>query len=157
VSFLKELIENAGILALLNSIQRSVFKFIHERTLREFKIHPGQIPILFVLKKHQGLSQKEIAKRIGVEQGTVAIMLRRMEKNGLIRRMQDESDKRVTRVYLTEKSENLLKNLSAVLKEAEELLLSSLSDKEKQELEGLLKKIQEDLKQKVGEYCPKEA
>jgi len=100
---------------------------------------------------------KEIAKRIGVEQGTVAVMLRRMEKNGLIKRIQDELDKRITRVYLTEKSENLLKNLSTVLREAEELLLSSLSDKEKQELKELLKKIQEDLKQRVGEYCPKEA
>ncbi|AMW32237.1 DNA-binding transcriptional regulator, MarR family [Fervidobacterium changbaicum] len=153
---MKELMEHARILALLNSIQRSVFKFVHEKTLKEFNIHPGQIPILFILRKEEGLSQKEIAKRIGVEQGTIAVMLRRMEKNGLVRRVPDEQDRRITRVYLTEKSEDVLKSLAKIVKEAEELLVGGLSDEEKQEVENILKKLQNNIKRKVEDNCLKE-
>ncbi|WP_448375685.1 MarR family winged helix-turn-helix transcriptional regulator [Fervidobacterium sp.] len=153
---MQDILGTHSVLGILNSIQRIVYKFVHERTLKEFNIHPGQIPILFLLKNNSGLSQKEIAKRIGVEQGTIAIMLRRMEKNKLIERVSDEKDRRITRVYLTKSAFELLETLSGIVKEAENLILESLSDEECKELKKLLEKIQMSLKEKLVDNYSKE-
>ncbi|WP_448376331.1 MarR family winged helix-turn-helix transcriptional regulator [Fervidobacterium sp.] len=154
---MQDILGTHSVLGILNSIQRIVYKFVHERTLKEFNVHPGQIPILFLLKNNSGLSQKEIAKRIGVEQGTIAIMLRRMEKNKLIERVSDEKDRRITRVYLTKSAFELLETLSGIVKEAENLILESLSDEECKELKKLLEKIQMSLKEKLVDNYSKEA
>jgi len=153
---MQEILGTQSVLGMLNSIQRIVYKFVHERTLKKVNVHPGQIPILFLLKNYGGLSQKEIAKRIGVEQGTIAIMLRRMEKNKLIERVADEKDRRITRVYLTKKAFELLESLSSIVKEAEDLVLESLTNEESKELKRLLEKIQVSLKNKIVDNCSKE-
>jgi len=154
---MQEFLGTHSLLGTLNSIQRTVYKFVYERTLKEFNVHPGQIPILFLLKTHGGLSQKDVAKKIGVEQGTIAIMLRRMEKNKLIERVSDEKDRRITRVYLTKKAFELLEILLVIVKEAENLILESLSDEECKELKRILEKIQMSLKEKLVDNYSKEA
>lgn len=55
----------------------------------------------------EGLSQSELADRIGVERASASTALKRMEKAGLILRKPCRDDNRVTRVYLSEKGREL--------------------------------------------------
>ncbi len=66
-------------------------------------IYPGQPPLLFILKRCDGQSQKELAEKLKIAPATLNVMIRRMEKAGLLDRRQDEVDQRVSRVFLTEK------------------------------------------------------
>jgi MarR family transcriptional regulator for hemolysin len=60
------------------------------------------------------LSQRELAKKMGVEGPTLVRHLDRLEGQGLIQRRRDPQDRRVTRVAVTPAGEKLLKSLRRV-------------------------------------------
>lgn len=70
-------------------------------------LHAGQDLVIFRLLEKDGLSQSQLAAVLGVEIGTVAKMVHRMEKEGQLIRRQDAEDARISRVYLTEKGRSL--------------------------------------------------
>jgi DNA-binding MarR family transcriptional regulator len=63
---------------------------------------PGQFAPLLALFEQDGLSQRELCDRVRIEQPTMANTLQRMERDGLVRRVPDPSDRRRTKVHLTE-------------------------------------------------------
>ncbi len=74
---------------------------------QQIGLHTGQDLVIFRLVEEDGLSQSQLAVRLGVEIATVAKMVQRMEKEGLLIRRQDAEDARISRVYLTEKGRRL--------------------------------------------------
>src|SRR4051812_36585626 len=68
---------------------------------------PGQLPVLLALYDDDGPTQADLARRLAVEQPTMASTLARMERAGLIERRADEDDSRRARVHLTERSRAL--------------------------------------------------
>lgn len=59
--------------------------------------------ILRALVRADGSSQCELSDATRLKAPTVSVTVRRMERDGLVRREMDEQDQRVTRVFLTEK------------------------------------------------------
>ncbi len=80
---------------LTNHLAR-LFQRALDRKLQPHGFAHGQFPALLVLWNDPGLTQTEIARRIGVEQPTMANTLKRMERDGLIERMPDPEDGRRT-------------------------------------------------------------
>ena len=68
---------------------------------------PGQFAPLLALYEEDGLSQRELCERVRVEQPTMANTLRRMERDGLVRRIPDPGDGRRAVVTLTERARGL--------------------------------------------------
>ena len=75
--------------------------------LKEFSVAPGQFAPLVMLFEQDGLTQAELCRRINVEQPTMANTLQRMERDGLIRRKSDTTDKRRALVYLTPRAREI--------------------------------------------------
>lgn len=66
-----------------------------------------------------GLSQRALAERMGVEGPTLVRHLDRLEKAGLIERRRDLLDRRVTRIGVTAAGQALLKQLAVVARAME--------------------------------------
>jgi len=66
-------------------------------------ITEGQPKILDLLSVDDGCIQREITNNCNIEPATVTSLLCIMEKTELIYRKQDPKDKRVLKVFLTEK------------------------------------------------------
>ncbi|WP_041075843.1 MarR family winged helix-turn-helix transcriptional regulator [Thermotoga caldifontis] len=139
---------NESILKKFFMIQRLQFKILHKE-LEKHGIHPGQPPMLMIVAKHEGVTQKRIAEELNVKPATVAIMLRRMERAGLIRREQDENDKRLQRVYLTEKGKLYCDFLKEHLKSVETVIVKGFTDAEKNQLESFLRRIIANLENRL--------
>ncbi|MGC8819532.1 MAG: MarR family winged helix-turn-helix transcriptional regulator [Fervidobacterium sp.] len=142
-----------GLIYSLNKLQRAIFKIIHEKISKEFGIHPGQIPMLFIINRKPGINQREIADTLNIEPGTVAVMLKRMEKNGFIYREADEKDRRILHVYLTQKAQNVLQHVREIVDNLEKNILSAITDEEIENLGNILNKIEKRL---IDEYFQKE-
>jgi DNA-binding MarR family transcriptional regulator len=67
------------------------------RTMAGHGGHPGQAGCLWALGSGEGISQRELAEKVGLAPPTVTAMLQKMERGGLIERTGDENDQRVTR------------------------------------------------------------
>ena len=55
----------------------------------------------------EGLTQSELSRRVRIEQPTMAVTLKRMERDGLVERVPDPSDRRQALVLLTERARRL--------------------------------------------------
>ncbi len=82
-----------------------------ESELSDFSVLPGQFPALVMLYEQDGLTQAELCKRINVEQPTMANTLNRMERDGLIKRVADDTDKRRARIHLTPRAKDFQHDL----------------------------------------------
>ncbi|WP_448522631.1 MarR family winged helix-turn-helix transcriptional regulator [Pseudothermotoga sp.] len=121
-------------------IQRLHFHILH-RELEKHGIHPGQPPMIMIISKHEGMTQNQIAEKLNLRPATVAIMLRRMEKAGLIHRKQDETDRRLQRVYLTEKGKSHCDFLKQQMQRMEIVATQGFSKEEKLQLTNFLDRI----------------
>ena len=61
----------------------------------------GQPKVLAFLNSHEGLAQKEIARACQLEPGSVTVLLKRMEQQGMVERRVRDGDKRNRCVFLT--------------------------------------------------------
>ncbi|GAA0291571.1 MarR family winged helix-turn-helix transcriptional regulator [Rhodovulum strictum] len=77
------------------------------RRLVPLGLAPAQFMVLLVLWREDGLTQRDLAERLDVEQATMANTLARMERDGLITRSVDAEDRRARRNHLTERGRAL--------------------------------------------------
>ena len=108
---------------------------------RGIGIRTGQFPVLLALKEHGRLSQSELARLAGVEQPTMAQILGRMERDGLIRREPDQNDRRISHVSLTEASLQKVQPARELLMEGDDEAIAGLSDIEIAYLSTLLNRV----------------
>ena len=98
--------------------------------LQKLGIHPRQMPILAVLWRKDGCSQKELAEKLDVKPPTVTVSIQRLEKAGIIFRRQDEKDQRVSRIYLSEEGRSIIEEGMRMAKEGEKQVLTGFSESE---------------------------
>lgn len=109
--------------------------------LNNIGLHPGQPPMLWHIFEEEGLSQKELARRLQVKPPTVNVSLQRMERADYICRRQDEKDQRVSRIYLTEKGRQLASRIGVIMKANEEQITRGLTEAEVCLLSRFLKQL----------------
>lgn len=114
---------------------------VGDARLRPLGLATAQLPVLTALKDGARLSQTELARWAKVEQPTMAQMLARMERDGLIRREPDPRDKRSSLVSLTDQALERLPAGRAVLRQGNADMTRGLSGAEVDTLVSLLRRV----------------
>jgi MarR family transcriptional regulator for hemolysin len=105
----------------------------------------AQVPVFYALKDGASLTQKELAKLAQIEQPTMAQLLARMERDGLIRRTPNPRDKRSSVVSLTPLALSKLPGARVVLLEGNKAALGGFTDREVATLCRLLTRVVKNL------------
>lgn len=113
---------------------------------KKFKVHPGQAFLLNILNEKNGKSQKELAERLGVKPPSITVMLKKLEQEKYIEKIQDEKDQRLTRIYITDSGRELAKMVTHALREMEKQAFSNMTELEVMFLRRLLLQMKENLK-----------
>lgn len=111
---------------------------------------PGQIPIVLCLLAEEGLSQKELIERTRIEQSTMAEHLDRMDRDGLIYRVRDKRDRRVFRIFLSDKMTESSDWLMRELEEGYRLYTTGITSKELEQCSRTLATIIGNLEKYTG-------
>ena len=99
---------------------------------------PRQYAILLALSENEGVSQTDLVDRTGIDRSTLADVVRRMIKKGLVLRRRTKEDQRAYAVRLSEKGKQALTETVAAANAADQRVLAALSaDKRKLFLESL--------------------
>lgn len=92
---------------------------------------PRQFAILSTVAQNEGLSQTDLVERTGIDRSTLADVIRRMLKKGLLQRRRTREDARAYAVKLTEEGWRVLKQTEPLARRADEKVLSVLSNAER--------------------------
>lgn len=107
----------------------------------------GQPKVLYILKGKEGYMQKELAQICKVEPPSMTVLLKNMEKKGLIRREKVlvSGGKRAFQIYLTEKGREMSDKVYDHVEELEKISFRGFSDEERLILFDLLGRVTKNL------------
>ena len=104
-------------------------------------VSSGQWRFLRVLWQEDGLTQRELSRRVGMREPTTVIALKSLEKSGFVRREQSTEDRRRVHVFVTPLAKRLEKKLLPAVAEVNEIATAGLTQKEVDQLRRLLIKV----------------
>jgi MarR family transcriptional regulator for hemolysin len=104
-------------------------------------VRVGQNLVLEVLWGADGLTPGELAERLHLATPTVVKSATRMEAAGLVSRRRDQVDRRLVRLYLTERGRSVQAAVEAARDDLERRATATLTDAERRHLISALRKI----------------
>jgi len=120
-----------------------------EDELREIGISKIQAAVLFIIKAIEGpATPAEISRWLFREPHTVFGLLKRMEKQGLVRRAKDLERRNMIRVTITEKGEEAFRQSRDM--KVIRTILSSLSPEQKDNLKPYLETLRKRALKELG-------
>lgn len=102
---------------------------------------PHDAGILRLLAITPGISQQELAKRLGMHASRLVGVLDDLEERGLMERRPSATDRRLYALHLTKSGEAALGVIGRVAREHHRALLGSLSEEEQATLTALLARV----------------
>ena len=132
----------------IHRIQKMVFRrgnhLIQEQQL---PLQLEQCPILLTVNALEGLSQQEIADITQRDKSSIQRTLVALERKGLLRVVQDPSDKRRNLIYTTDEGKTISLKLKKLFKQVEQDVFAILSTEEQQRAILNIKGIADRLEQ----------
>ena len=117
-------------------LDRSVVHLLHRACQRASDIFiaqmrasgltPRQYAVLVTAREHEGASQTELVELTGIDRSTLADVIARLLKKGLVRRRRTKRDARAYAVRLTEEGRQALERAEPVADAADEAILAAL-------------------------------
>lgn len=129
----------------VNTTAKAFQKTLDLELRKKVGVTISQLRVVVALIQHPGLTQKEIADKVGVEGATLVPIIDKMEKEGLLKRKPDSKDRRVNRIYLTSKSDSLWNSMMECALHVRKISTKDISEQEIQSALETLRKISKNL------------
>jgi MarR family transcriptional regulator, temperature-dependent positive regulator of motility len=123
-------------LATLDRLARSPIHLLHRAgqcaedlfhaEIKDRDLTPRQLAVLVTVARTEGLSQTGLVARTGIDRSTLADIVRRMQKKGLLQRRRTKEDARAYAVRLTGEGRRALRAAEPVAKRVDARLLEAL-------------------------------
>jgi len=115
-----------------------------DKLMKEIGLHGGQIFVLNWLWDHDGSNQAEMVKSLQLTAPTVYHMVIRLEETGFVHLKKDESDARMSRIFLTKRGLEIQTDVLAQWAKFEQQTFANLTEPEKMMMTMLLQKLLEE-------------
>ncbi len=129
---------------LIREVYRSMSRSLQARILRE-GVSIGMWFVLRALWEADGLTQRELGQRVGINGPTMVTQLNAMERAGLVKRVPNLQDRRKINVFLTDQGQQLKHKLWPMAAEVNGLALKGVSGAQAKVLSDALKQILKNL------------
>lgn len=121
--------------------------------LAKFGVHAGQDIVLYFLGLEDGQTVSQLMAYICVQPATISNTINRMVSSGLITKVKDEKDARVSRIFLTEKGKEVLVEVRKIWRTLEDQTIEGLSEEEKQLMKQILQRLLSNLEGLRESFC----
>jgi DNA-binding MarR family transcriptional regulator len=99
------------------------------------------IPVMALLAERGPLQQKDLVAAIGIEQPTMAALLARMERDGVVVRLPHPADRRSNRFELTTSARARLPDAGRILGDVVDRALAGIGDTDRQAMLRTLRQV----------------
>jgi DNA-binding MarR family transcriptional regulator len=98
-----------------------------DQRVQDLGLTQAQWRAIAQLSREEGIKQVVLAERLEIKPMTLARLVDRLEAAGWVKRRRDREDRRASRIYLTEKSQPILSEMTARVRETIDEALSGIS------------------------------
>ena len=104
-------------------------------------ITPSQYGVLYIINTVGSVSQIGIARLIGLDRSTTALVVRLLTERGLLEKRQSKDDARSSAIQLTEEGKKIFREAETLANREMKMMLEPFSEKEGHLFLSLLKKF----------------
>jgi len=115
---------------------------------------PRQFIVLTAVAENEGLSQTDLVRRTGIDRSTLADMISRMLKKGLLARQRTKADARANSVKITAAGRRAMNATTAKVQKADTAVLKVIPKGKQAELMRILTMISEAIDAEEAEAKP---
>ena len=94
---------------------------------------PRQLAVLMTVAQNEGLSQTAIVDATGIDRSTLADLVRRLSKKGLLQRRRTREDARAYAVKLTDEGRRVLRGAEPLAKQVDERVLDAVPTRHREQ------------------------
>jgi DNA-binding MarR family transcriptional regulator len=105
---------------------------VFQGEMGEGDLTPRQYAVLVAVSQNEGLSQTHLVEKTGVDRSTLADIVRRMLKKGLLQRRRTRDDARAYAVKLTEEGWRILKTVDPLAKRVDDKIMAALPGQQRE-------------------------
>jgi MarR family transcriptional regulator, temperature-dependent positive regulator of motility len=120
---------------------------IFRAEVQRSELTPRQLAILISIAQNDGENQTVLSERTGVDRSTLADVIRRLQKRGLLQRRRTKNDARAYSVRLTDAGRQLLQKVEPLARQVDQRLLKALPDRRRQQFLDALQSVIATLQQ----------
>ncbi len=118
-----------------------LWRYALDQRLQPLGLTQAKWLVLLHLSRENGLIQKDLAIRVGVEAPTLVVMLDRMAEDGWITRRESSDDRRSKTVHITAKAQDVLKQIRTTATQLRRELLAGIAPKDIERCSDVLAQI----------------
>ena len=122
-----------------------ISRFISQYRIRQtapYGLNNRQASLLLEICATPGISQDTLSRRAFLDKSVVARLLANLEEQGYVDRPVSQKDRRVTCLYPTEKTLEILPRLQEILRNCEEYLTRGMTTEEMAAMQSMLCHLQ---------------
>ena len=116
-------------------------RLVMARMVGQGGAHHGEVIALALLGRNEGVSQRELGDILHLSAPRVSMIVDGLERSGAVLRRRDESDRRLTRIFLTPEGRLREKEQRDILRDYVNRTIGALPESDRKELERLLGKL----------------
>ncbi|MDO3677825.1 MarR family winged helix-turn-helix transcriptional regulator [Paenibacillus ehimensis] len=144
---MKEILREIGMIArALDSISNIEFK--------EYDLTKGQYLYLVRICENPGIIQEKLAEMIKVDRTTAARAIQKLEMNGFIEKKEDKHNKKIKKLFPTEKGEKVYPFIKREHDYSNIVALEGFSEREAETMFNLLQRVRKNI-EKDWEFVKK--
>ncbi|TGM01927.1 MarR family winged helix-turn-helix transcriptional regulator [Leptospira jelokensis] len=125
---------------LITTSSRIIFA-MYEAAQKQLEITPPRSGILILLDELGELSQSQICDFLFLEKTNVSVLLRELEKEGLVTIKKDSKDKRTNLVHISAKGKKMIARLNEINQEISAKISKNLSQTEKKFIKSYFQEL----------------
>ncbi|PWU82087.1 MAG: hypothetical protein DLM72_03555 [Candidatus Nitrosopolaris wilkensis] len=131
---------------IINRTAKAFVKALDSQLRQKVGVTGSQWKVLVMLVDQNGLTQMEIADRLGLEGATLIPIIDKMEKNKLVVRKVDPADRRNNKIYRTEMADALWDQMMQCASNIKEISLKGIPDENLKIMKDVLENIWQNLR-----------
>ena len=144
---MKEILREIGMIArALDSLSNIEFK--------DYDLTKGQYLYLVRICENPGIIQEKVAEMIMVDRTTAARAIKKLEMNGFIEKKDDEHNKKIKKLFPTEKGKSVYPFIKKEHDHSNSVALTGFSESEAETIFNLLQRVRNNI-EKEWEFVKK--
>ena len=140
---------------IINNTTKMFQKIFDYELNKNVGIGLAQSKVIYALSLQPGMTQRELADKVGIETPTLVVMIDKLEKEHLVKRQNDKQDRRIKRIFITPKADRLVDRMIQSALSIKKIATKNISENEVKHILENLNKISQNLQNYLDLYNTK--
>ena len=140
---------------IINNTTKMFQKIFDYELNKNVGIGLAQSKVIYALSLQPGMTQRELADKVGIETPTLVVMIDKLEKEHLVKRQNDKRDRRIKRIFITTKADRLVDSMIQSALSIKKIATKNIPENDVKHILENLNKISQNLQNYLDLYNTK--